>query len=145
MASSVNEKFEDSNHLESYIMIWLDETSNQPETETIQKIQGEVRSIINCQKTFEDLDKCRHFIEETKDTRLVIASNERLGKQLIPVVDHWQNISAVYIYYTDDRSGEEQSKMPPNVSKRDRSTDIEKHFFEFFITELQLSCRFRER
>jgi hypothetical protein len=128
MASSVNEKVEESSHLESYIMIWLDETFNKTETETIRKIQEEVRSIINCQKTFEDLDECRHFIEKTKDTRLVIASKERLGKQLIPVVDHWQHISAVYIYHTDDRSGEEQSTVSLNVSKRDRSTDIEKHF-----------------
>ena len=128
MASSGHQtKFEGSSGLELNLMVWLNDTLNQTDTEALQRIQEEVRSIINCQKTFEDLDECRQFIEKTKDSSLIIASNERLGKQLIPLVDHWRHIRGLYIYRVDDRSAEEQSAVLLNVSECDKSTDIRKY------------------
>jgi hypothetical protein len=129
MSACAVEQVDKSNCLESYILIWLSENPNfvLPRCE----IQEKLRSTINYQKTFDNLDECRKFIDNIKYERLVIVSNEKLGKELVLAMDQWQQISAVYIYCADGVPKGEISELKQNVSKAAIRQKFSKHDSHF--------------
>lgn len=50
---------------ESYILIWLNDRANLLSTQ--HEMQEELQDTINCQKTFENLDKCHELIRKRND------------------------------------------------------------------------------
>ncbi|CAF0991650.1 unnamed protein product [Adineta steineri] len=61
-----------------------------------------LRTTINHIKKFDDLDKCKKYIEEaSKDNKLVVLISGQLGRQLVPLIHQLQHISAIYIYSED--------------------------------------------
>jgi hypothetical protein len=115
MATWVVDQAEKANYLESYILIWLDNelTSDQKK----QGILERLRSTINYQKVYDDVDQCRQFITTVRIARLVIISDDVLGERLISSLDDWQNISALYIQYKDIVPEKGQPPSNEKVSK----------------------------
>ena len=116
MATCIAEQAEEANYLESYILIWLDEklTGDHKKQEILERL----RSTINCQKLYDNVDQCRQFIKAIKIARLVIICDADLGERLIPSLDDWQNICAVYIFYADDVPEEEHPSLNEKVGNK---------------------------
>ena len=116
MATCVGEQAEEANYLESYVLIWLDaELTGNPKK---QGILERLRSIINCQKLYDNVDQCRQFIKTIKIARLVIISDDVFGEELVSSLDNWQNICAVYIFYADDVPEEEHPSLNEKVGNK---------------------------
>ena len=99
MASSTEQEIGNYNCLESYILIWLIDKSDSAMSD--YTIQNELRSIINYQKTFDNVEECRQFIDAIKNERLVIITSEKFEKEIVFTVDQWEKTSAVYLYCED--------------------------------------------
>lgn len=82
-------------------------------------IQNELRVVINQQKTFDNIDKCRHYINDIRTERLVMVSDEKFGKEFVSTMDKWEKISVIYVYGKHDVHNAEMSVLQQNVSKTD--------------------------
>lgn len=100
--------------LESYILIWLGE--NVQFIETMSQIKPEVQAIINWQEVFRDIKKCLSFIQDIENEQIVIVADDRLGIQLIPLLNESHHINAIYICYTDNAPTVAQSTTHQHVS-----------------------------
>ncbi|CAF0991751.1 unnamed protein product [Adineta steineri] len=90
----------EDNHLETFTLIWLETNINCDQKH--EDIEEMLRSTINHIKKFDDLDKCKKYIEEaSKDDKLVLLISGQLGQQLVPLIHQLQHISAIYIYSED--------------------------------------------
>ncbi|CAF1338406.1 unnamed protein product [Adineta steineri] len=91
--------------LEIFSLIWLDANINVKETrDTEQKL----RSIINHIKKFQDIKKCRQYIEQTSQKdRLVIIVSGRLGREIVPSIHQLRQVISIYIYCIDKESHEQ--------------------------------------
>ncbi|CAF4066724.1 unnamed protein product [Adineta steineri] len=92
-----NESIEKSNvnHLEGFSLIWLNNNENVD-------IQSELRNIINHIETFEDVEECKNYIENTSENdRLVLVTNGEFGRQIVPSIHQLKQISSIYINSED--------------------------------------------
>lgn len=97
--------FHDDHHdqsLEMFCLIWLDSNPKEDRS-TDQKL----RSIINRQKKFDDVQLCQDYIEKTsgKD-RLILIVSGSLGRAILPRIHRFRQVISVYIYCMD-REGNE--------------------------------------
>ncbi|CAF3759215.1 unnamed protein product [Adineta steineri] len=89
----------EDNHLETFTLIWLETNINDQKHEDIEE---KLRTTIYHIKKFDDLDKCKKYIEEaSKDNKLVLLISGQLGRQLVPSIHQLQHISAIYIISED--------------------------------------------
>ncbi|CAF1404959.1 unnamed protein product [Adineta steineri] len=92
-------------NLETYSLIWLDETVNKLR-ENLQD-QQRLRASINRLLTFEDYQLCLQCIQSlSRYDRIILIVNRQLGKQLIPQIVSLQQIISIYIYDTDKQHTE---------------------------------------
>ncbi|CAF1589791.1 unnamed protein product, partial [Didymodactylos carnosus] len=61
--------------------------------ETKQKL----RSIINCFKSFDDVDRCVDYITDLKCEQVVLIIDDQLGKEFIPLIHDLTPLTAIYI------------------------------------------------
>ncbi|CAF1468503.1 unnamed protein product [Adineta steineri] len=100
-------------NLETYSLIWLDETVNKLR----ENLQGQqrLRASINRLLTFEDYQLCLQCIQSlSRYDRIIIIVNGQLGKQHIPQIASIQQIISIYIYDTDKQNTE---RWTQNFSK----------------------------
>ncbi|CAF1335546.1 unnamed protein product, partial [Adineta steineri] len=90
----------EDNHLETFTLIWLETNINCDQKH--EDIEEKLRTTINHIKKFDDLDKCKKYIEEaSKDNKLVVLISGQSGQQLVPLIHQLQHISAIYIISED--------------------------------------------
>ncbi|CAF0901652.1 unnamed protein product [Adineta steineri] len=84
------------NHLEGFSLIWLNNNENDVD------IQSELRNIINHIETFDDVEECKNYIENTSENdRLVLVTNGEFGRQIVPSIHQLKQISSIYINSED--------------------------------------------
>ena len=92
-------------NLELFTLIWLDTNDI---TQEKRGAQQKLRVIINHIKKFQDVQKCKNYIEQqAKDDRLVLVVSGRLGREIVPSIHMLQQVSSIYVYCID-RSGNEK-------------------------------------
>ncbi|CAF3786097.1 unnamed protein product [Rotaria socialis] len=91
------DSFTQSENLETFGLIWLDANPNNMEKS--RNTERQMRDIINHFRKFEDLDKCKEYIEQaSKEDRLVLIVSDELGRELVPRIHRLQQVSSIYVY-----------------------------------------------
>ena len=89
-------------YLEIFSIIWLDK---YVDVKDYQDTKQKLRSIINHLKTFDDVEKCKQYVEQrSKHDRLVLIVSGELSRQIIPSIHKLRQVSAIYISSTDKTS-----------------------------------------
>lgn len=94
-----------TNDSEAYTLIWFSKNVNAND-ENI-KIQKKPRQIINRFKVFDDLDECVNYLTDLINQKVVLIVSEPSEHLVIPVVNDFPQLSAVYIYSPDVTTTEE--------------------------------------
>ena len=99
---------EDEN-LETITLIWLDSKVTKPAEKL--KTQQKFRSAINHIKTFDTTDECETYIQHlSKDDRVVFITSGQMGKEFVPSIHHFRQITSIYIFCMDKKKTETWSK-----------------------------------
>ena len=122
--------------LEDLIIVWLDRNINQIE-EDISKRKHHLRLIINCLKTFDNIDDCLHYIENTDEEKIFFILPGSLGRTVIKQISDYSQVLGVYIYCSNKRDHEVWTKDYPNIvgistSESELMTQISKDAALFF-------------
>jgi hypothetical protein len=101
------------NNFESFCFVWLDDDTNRLKT----KIDTQ-KQLGNCLKTFEDENKCEHYIQNIPTSnRIVLIVSDHLGQKLIPRIHRLQQVSGISVYGTNNNSKEKWTKDYSKVNK----------------------------
>jgi hypothetical protein len=97
-------------NLETFSLVWLDTQVNTL-TENHQT-QLELRQIINHLKTFDDKQQCYQYIKSIspQNHRLVLIVSDKYGRQLIPQIHQFRQVSSIYIYCRNKKVDEQWTK-----------------------------------
>ncbi len=111
--------------LEVFGLIWLD-ANPQEGRDSEQKL----RSIINRLNKFQTVKQCQEYIENrTEKDRLILITSGQLGRELVPAIHHFRQITSIYVYCMDKKENEKWAskfiKVKFPVGK--------KYFFYFMI------------
>ena len=105
---------------ERFVCFLLDHSSHHLEEH--EKIQAELRKIIDHLRVFDDADECEHVIRKMTNEKIILVSSDALGRQIVPRLHDLSQLSACYIYYHNESFGEHWSSGYTKVcagSKRD--------------------------
>jgi len=103
MTTTISSQHQADQYLERFSLIWFD--YNPQDTPDIEQ---ELKSIINHFKTFQDLQECQEYIQQTTSTdRLVLIVNSQFERQLISSIHQLQQVISIYIYPTDIEATEQ--------------------------------------
>jgi plasmid stabilization system protein ParE len=106
MASAVDSENETDN-LEIFSFIWLDAIED---IEEIQKTEKKLRKIINHLKRFNNVKQCQQYIEQiSEQNRLILVVSGRFGRELVPIIHKFRQITLIYVYCMDRESNEKWS------------------------------------
>ncbi|CAF1433515.1 unnamed protein product [Adineta steineri] len=95
----------DNEHLELFCLVWLNANAIENRN-TEQKL----RSVINHIKTFQDVEQCQEYIEQTSQNhRLIIIISGQLGRELVPSIHKLRQVISIYIYCMDTESHKQWS------------------------------------
>ena len=123
-------------HLEMFCLIWLDANTHESRN-TEQKL----RSIINQLKKFHDVDQCEKFIQSTSSQdRLIFIVSGQLGRNILPKIHHFRQVTSIYIYCMDKKNNQHWSsyaKVKKVVTNLDELVAIitRDHYIEKKIEE----------
>lgn len=94
---------------ETVCLIWLD-ASVTTSTENIAT-QKEFNKIIHYFKTFSNVSDCEQYIQQkTKDDRVFLIANGRLGQEITPRIHNFRQVFSIYVYCQDKERNEEWAK-----------------------------------
>jgi len=98
-----------ADNLETFSIFWLDAQVNT--TEDNRNTQLKLREIINHLKTFDDQGEChQRILSLSQEDRLVLIVSGRCGRQLVPQIHHFRQVSSIYIYCMDKKANEQWAK-----------------------------------
>ena len=96
---------DNDDHLEIFSLIWLDTNVHH---EGNQDTQQRLRPIINHLKKFQDGEECKQYIKQRPiHDRLVLIVSSELGRQVVPSIHKFRQMSAIYVTSTDKKSDEQ--------------------------------------
>lgn len=96
-------------NLETYFLLWLDETVNNSE-ENVQA-QRQLRSSINQLTSFDNDNACEMYVHSVaKEDRIVLIVSGRLGREFVPRIHHLPQISLIYVYCMEKTCNEQWAK-----------------------------------
>lgn len=105
-------KADNVEHLELFSLVWLDDNFKE-DRGTEQKL----RAMINHLKKFHDVRSCQDYIVNTsKDDRIVLIVNSRLGRNLLPSVHNLLQVSSIYVYCMNKQENEQWAHEFTKVS-----------------------------
>ncbi|CAF2713672.1 unnamed protein product [Rotaria sp. Silwood2] len=120
------------NNLETVYLIWLDAVVNQLQ-ENIDA-QQQIRSIINHLKTFQNVQDCEKYINQTsKDDRILLIVSGQLGQEIVPRIHHNRQIFSIYVYCMNKAKNEEWAKHFQKVTIKGVITE-----FNDLLNQIQL-------
>ncbi|CAF0854292.1 unnamed protein product [Rotaria sordida] len=100
----------DNENFETTTLIWLGNILT--ELQENRQIQRELRSIINHIRIFDSIEECKNYIQHlSRDDRVVLITNGRLGKEFVPCIHHFRQMTSIYIFCMDKKKNE----MWPNA------------------------------
>jgi hypothetical protein len=91
------------------------------------------RSLANYVKVFHNVSNCRHYIETRKNENIVLIAASYLGQIIMPNIHPLSQLTAVYIYCSDERKTEEWTKCYTKVSMNKSLLLIERNNRLVFI------------
>ena len=96
-------------NLETYFLLWLDETVNNSEDNV--QAQRQLRTSINQLTSFDNDSDCEKYIHSvSKDDWIVLIVSGRLGQEFVPRIHHLPQISLIYIYCMEKMCHEQWAK-----------------------------------
>jgi len=105
---------EKEDNSEKFSLYWLDAEVNGSDDN--KKAQEQLRSINNHLKTFDDLFKCQETIQSLHEQdRVILIVSGRLGRQILPQIHQFPQLSSIYVYCMDKQSNEEWARQFPKV------------------------------
>ena len=109
MASSLIDTTKMNENLETYCLIWVDNSVNNSKENL--DAQQQLRTSINHLLTFEDDQQClQHINSLPKDDRVVLIVSGRLGRILVPQIVQFRQIISIYIYCLDKKANQQWSQ-----------------------------------
>jgi hypothetical protein len=102
---SVLQVEEESRNLETYYLIWLDDSlDNSEENLTAQQ---HLRASINHLLILQDHQLCFQFIQSlSNDDRVILIVNHQFGLIIIPQITELRQIISIYVYSSDEQAHE---------------------------------------
>lgn len=114
MASAVPPSTSSQENLETYCLVWLDNYANSS-SENRQAQQQLIR-IINQLLTFENEYQCLQHIQTLpKNDRVILIASGRFGRQIVPQIVDFRQITSIYIYCMDQRANERWARQYAKV------------------------------
>lgn len=114
MASNANAPCSNDN-LETYSLLWLDaEVNSSKENVSAQK---KLRSALNHIRTFEDVEECKEYIEQSTDDRITFIVSGDMGQKIVPLVHALIQIVSIYVYCFNKKKHELWTAKFPKVYK----------------------------
>jgi hypothetical protein len=100
MTSSKTSLFE-TNHLEDIIIIWLDETIENPEKMLLSQRKTLLLSYRKSIRSFINSFECHEYIEKMSDVRILFVVSGSLGEKIVPIIHDLSQITFIYIFCAD--------------------------------------------
>ncbi|CAF3532632.1 unnamed protein product [Rotaria sp. Silwood1] len=95
----------DNENFETTTLIWLD--SRLTELQENIRIQQELRSAINHIKDFDNIEECKNYIQHlSRDDRVVLITSGKVGKEFVPYIHDFRQITSIYIFCMDKKKNE---------------------------------------
>ncbi|CAF0849225.1 unnamed protein product [Didymodactylos carnosus] len=85
-------------NLESYQLVWLGSNINSIEEGYSTVTVKGLRKIVDYTKLFDNVNRCKAYIQQTNDTITFLVCSEQLGEIFIPQIHDLENIWSIYIY-----------------------------------------------
>lgn len=86
--------------IENFIVVWLDGNQNFHDTDikaSITRLQQLVHLIL----PFPDAEQCIDFISEIEHEKIFLIISDTFGRQLLPLINSFQQIDSIYVYCRD--------------------------------------------
>jgi tetratricopeptide (TPR) repeat protein len=100
------------NNLESFCFVWLVDDN----TDTLKTKADTEKQFGRCLKTFEDENGCEQYIQNTPtNNRIVLIVNDHLGQKIVPHIHRLEQVSAIYVYGTNNDLEEKWTKKYSKV------------------------------
>ncbi len=96
-----------------YTLIWLGK--NVEENNESVETQKKLKQAIDQLKVFEDLDECVDYLTDLVDQKVVMIVSESSGRIVVPVVNDFPQLKAVYVYSFEKKMIEGWSKENEKV------------------------------
>ena len=88
-------------------LIWLDKNVTIKVT---QDTEQKLCSIINHLEKFQDVKQCQQYIEQrSKNDRLIIIVSDQLGREIVPFIHSFRQVTSIYVHCMDKKSNEQWS------------------------------------
>jgi hypothetical protein len=88
-----------TSNIEMFACFWLDQDVYKMKNN--QKIQNELRKIINHLQIFENPDECEQAIRSITQEKIILISSNSLGHQIVPRLHDLPQFTACYIFCLD--------------------------------------------
>ena len=116
-------------NLETYCLIWLDTAVNKSKQNI--EAQKQLRASINHLLPFEDEQECLEYIDNLpKDDRSVLIVSGKSGRNIVPKVVKYHQVTSIYVYCMDKEANEKWAKDFPKVHRFPNELKIE-YFLHF--------------
>jgi tetratricopeptide (TPR) repeat protein len=101
-----------SDNLETYSLVWVDDSVNSNENRNAQQ---HLRSAINYIRVFENSTECETYIRQSKDDQIVLIASGKLGSVIVPRIHSLRQISSIYIYCSNVSKHQEWASKFPKI------------------------------
>ncbi|CAF1087467.1 unnamed protein product [Adineta ricciae] len=88
-----------------FTLVWLDSSVNVSEENLDTQVL--FRKVNDQLRTFDKVDQCLEYIRMNPKEKLVLVVSGRLGQEILPRIQQFTNLIAVYVYCSDKKRNEE--------------------------------------
>lgn len=111
-----------SKHQSELRFIWLDSLVNtSAENHDTKRV---LETVIETLITFEQVKECITYIQDLYTEQVILIVSGRLGQEILPIINAYSQIIAVYVYCSDKKRNELWSKKYFKVNNFKRKTTI---------------------
>lgn len=94
-----------ANNSRKFTLVWLDSLVNVSEENLDTQVL--FRKVNDQLQTFDKVDQCLEYIRTNPKEKLVLVVSGRLGQEILPRIQQFANLIAVYVYCSDKKRNEE--------------------------------------
>ena len=104
---------EEPNNTENFIIVWLDGAVDKSTDN--DKLKTQIRSVVNCLKTFDRIHECIEYVKQIKDEKIYFIVSGSFGERVVPEIEHITAVEAIYIFCADKNKHEQWAKSCQKV------------------------------
>jgi len=111
------------------VFTWVDPASDEAQDENVRDNINELRHLNITIDTFDDIDRCDQFIDETEEQKLFLVITGDIEKYPISTIHDKTNVDTIYILHRNESYDIHSVKQWPKV--RGQFTNVFQHLHNF--------------